>query len=131
MMPAYLLPEMIASEDGQGQRVALDQTHGQRIQLTLGISRILERESLDVNVCGSPDGQQWKPLAAFPRKSFCGTYSLTLDLSRHPGVRFLRAEWKMHRWGQQESQPLFSFYVWAEEPQSKTLAGRVLTTAGS
>lgn len=130
-MPAYLLPEKIASEDGQGQRVALNQNHGQRILLRLGISRILERESLDVFVCGSSDGQQWKPLVVFPRKSFCGTYSLTLDLSRHPDVRFLRAEWTMRRWGQQESRPLFSFYVWAEELQSKTLAGRVLTTAGS
>ena len=48
MMPAYLLPEKIASEDGQGQRLALNQNHGQRILLRLGISRILERESLDV-----------------------------------------------------------------------------------
>jgi hypothetical protein len=121
MMPAFLLPEKIASEDGQGERVALDHTHGQRIQLTLGISRILERESLDVHICGSRDGQQWKSLAVFPQKSFCGTYSLTLDLSPHPDVRFLRAEWNMHRWGHQDSSPLFSFYVWAEEVQSKML----------
>ena len=120
-MPAFLLPEKIASDDGQGAHVALDQTHGQRLQLTLGITRILERESLNVHVCGSPDGQHWKSLVAFPRKSFCGTYSLTLDLSRHRDVRFLRAEWEMHRWGQQESKPMFSFFVWVEELQLKAL----------
>ena len=120
-MPAFLLPEKIASEDGQGARVALDQNHGQRIQLTLGITRILERESLDVQVCGSSDGQLWKPLAAFLRKSFCGTYSLALDMSRHSDVRFLRAQWKMHRWGHRDSPPMFSFYVWAEEVRPKAL----------
>jgi hypothetical protein len=121
MLPAFLLPEKIASEDGQGARVALDQTHGQRLQLTLGITRILERESLDLYICGSPDGENWKILATFPRKSFCGTYSLTLDLSRHRDIRFLRAQWKMHRWGHHESQPMFSFYLWAEELRLKAL----------
>jgi hypothetical protein len=121
MMPAFLLPEKIASEDGHGAHVVLDRTHAQRIQLTLGISRILERESLDVHVCGSSDGQHWKPLASFLRKSFCGTYSLALDLSRHSEVRFLRAQWAMRRWGYQDSPPMFSFYVWAEELQLKSL----------
>lgn len=121
MMPAFLLPEKIASENGQGEPVVLDDCHGQRIQLTLGITRILERESLDVEICGSPDGERWKPLVAFLRKSFCGTYSLTLDLSPHYGVRYLRAQWKMHRWGPQDSSPLFGFYVWAEELQHRAL----------
>jgi hypothetical protein len=121
MMPAFLLPEKLASEDGHGELVVVDHSHGPRIQLTLGISRILERESLDVHVCGSSDGQHWKPLASFLRKSFCGTYSLAIDLSRHSEVRFLRARWNMRRWGDQDSPPMFSFYVWAEELQSKAL----------
>ncbi len=120
-MPAYLLPEKIASEDGHGDHVAVDPAHGQRVLLTLGITRILERESLGVHVCGSSDGQQWTPLAVFPRKSFCGTYSLTLDLSRHGNIRYLRVEWKMHRWREHDSPPLFSFYVWAEEVGVKAL----------
>lgn len=121
MMPAFLLPERTAFEDGQGARVALDQPHGQRVRLTLGITRILERESLEVLICGSADGERWKPLAAFPRKSFCGTYSLTLDLSRHRDLKYVRTEWKMHRWSHHESKPLFSFYVWAEDLYPKAL----------
>ena len=120
-MPAFLLPEKIVREDGQGEHVALDQPRGERLQLTLGITRILERESLSVAICGSPDGQEWKPLAAFPRKFFCGTYSLTLDLAPHRDIRFLRAEWKMHSWSRHESKPMFSFYVWAEEHRLKAL----------
>lgn len=126
MLPAILLPEKIASEDGQGEPVVLDRilvdpTHGQPIQLTLGITRILERESLDVEVCGSSDGERWRPLAAFLRKSFCGTYSLTLDLSPYRELRFLKTRWKMHRWGPRDSSPMFSFYVWIEELQRKSL----------
>jgi hypothetical protein len=121
MLPAYLLPEKIASEDGQGVHVALDQPHVPHLQLTLGITRILERESLDVHVCASDDGEHWKRIAAFPRKSFCGTYTLDVDLSRHHDVRYLRTEWKMHRWSQQAAKPVFSFYVWAEHLHLKAL----------
>jgi hypothetical protein len=121
MMPAFLLPEKIVSEDGYGVPVALGQPHGEHLQLTLGINRILERESLEVHVCGSADGAEWKRLVSFPRKSFCGTYALALDLSRHKGVRLLRAEWSMRRWGHGESKPLFGFYVWVEDLHPKAL----------
>jgi len=122
MMPAFLLPERVASEDGQGAVVALDQPHGPRFRLTLGITRILERQSLELQVHGSADGSAWRRLAAFPGKSFCGTYSQNLDLSDHADVRFLRAEWKMRRWNRQdESRPLFGFYVWVEDLYPKAL----------
>ena len=121
MVPAFLLPEKVVSEDGQGERVALDQCCGQRLQLTLGITRILERESLELHVCGSPDGQVWKVLSSFPRKSFCGTYTLPLDLACHRDIKYLRAEWKMNRWSRHESKPIFSFYVWVESLQPKSL----------
>ncbi|HEV2198217.1 MAG TPA: hypothetical protein VGR73_00240 [Bryobacteraceae bacterium] len=121
MMPAFLLPEKIVHEDGQGAHVALDQPCGERLELTLGITRILERESLSVAIEGSADGKEWRALAAFPRKSFCGTYPLMLDLSGHRGIKFLRAHWKMHRWNRQESKTMFSFYVWAEPHQPKAL----------
>jgi hypothetical protein len=121
MMPAFLLPERIVHEDGQGAHVALNRPCGERLQLTLGITRILECESLSVSIWGSPDGEKWKPVGAFPRKSFCGTYSLPLDLSRFRDVRFLRTEWKMHHWNRCESKPLFGFYVWAEELRPKAL----------
>lgn len=122
MLPAFLLPEQIASADGQGKHIALDEHHAHAVHLTLGITRIMERESLDVHVCGSADGEKWRRMATFPRKSFCGTYSLTLDLSKHRDVEFLRTEWKMDRWTHQEARPIFSFYVFAEHERPKALA---------
>src|SRR5258708_9366722 len=121
MMPAFLLPEKIVHEDGQGAPVALSQPCAGRLQLTVGITRILECESLSVSILGSPDGKEWKSLAAFPRKSFCGTYSLMLYLSPHRDVNFLRAHWKMHRWNRLESRTLFSFYYWQEEYSIKSM----------
>ena len=85
------------------------------VRLTLGITRIIAQESLDVSICGSMDGESWRPLVTFPQKSYCGTYSLVLDLTRHPDVRFLRAQWKMGRWSPDERSPLFEFYLLAGE----------------
>jgi hypothetical protein len=114
MLTKLLLPEIIARHDGAGSEVAVDRG-STSILLTLGITRIIERELLDVSVWGSSDGKQWQQVAAFPRKFYCGTYSMLLDLARHPGIRFLRAQWKMDRWDFEEPQPLFGFYLRAED----------------
>jgi hypothetical protein len=118
MLPRFLLPETVARQDGTGSQVALD-CSCTALQLTLGITRIIEEASLDVSICGSPDGEEWHPLAAFPEKSYCGNYSMVLDLSQHPEIRHLRAEWKMGRWGQRENGPLFGFYVAGEEVKAR------------
>lgn len=114
MFPRYLLPETIARQDGVGSKVALG-TSGTVLQLTLGVTRIIEEANLEVSISGSPDGEQWLPLATFPGKSYCGTYSMMLDLTQHPEIRHLRAEWKMGRWGQSGIGPLFGFYVTGKE----------------
>jgi hypothetical protein len=114
MLPRFLLPETVARQDGTGSEVALDSS-GIALQLTLGITRIIEEASLDVSICGSADGEQWLPLATFPEKSYCGNYFMMLDLSQHPEIRHLRAEWKMGRWGQKDTRPLFGFYVSGQE----------------
>ena len=59
MVPRFLLPETVARQDGAGSEVALD-SGGIALQLTLGITRIIEEASLDVSICGSPDGQPSK-----------------------------------------------------------------------
>jgi hypothetical protein len=111
----YLLPETVARENGSGAEVALDDAQGGTLLLTLGVNRIVEQESLEVSVWGSPDKQRWEELAAFPRKSYCGKYPLVLDLTGHHEIRYLRADWKMSRWGHgKEPAPLFGFYLLAE-----------------
>jgi hypothetical protein len=114
MFSRVLLPESVTRQDGAGPEIELGEG-STTLLLTLGITRILEKEILDVSVWGSPDGRQWKHLAAFPRKSYCGTYSMVLDLSRHPGVRYVRAQWQMGMWDMQEPKPLFGFYLHADD----------------
>jgi hypothetical protein len=114
MILKILRPETVARQDGAGAELALERG-SKSLLLTLGITRIIEREILDVSIWGSNDGKQWKQIAAFPGKSYCGTYSMPLDLVQHPGVQYLRAQWKMDRWDFEEPQPLFGFYVYAEE----------------
>ncbi|SRR5579871_563135 len=118
MVPAFLLPENVSREDGHGPVIEIGAS-GKHLLLTLGITRILEQESLDVTIAGSADGETWQTLMTFPQKFYCGTYSLLLDLRRHPGVRHLRANWKMGRWGRGDQKPLFGFYLFAEEAKLK------------
>ena len=78
--------------------------------MTLGITRIIEQESLDVSIWGSEDGNEWgtKPLLAFPQKFYCGTYQILVDLSAHPDVRHVRAKWAVNRWGKRDPKPLWT-----------------------
>jgi hypothetical protein len=114
MIPKVLLPESVARKNGVGTELALESC-SETMLLTLGITRIIERELLDVSVWGSIDGKHWSQLAAFPRKFYCGTYSMVLELAQHPGIQYLRAQWKMDRWDFEEPQPLFGFYLHAED----------------
>lgn len=128
MLPQLLLPETIARQDGMGTEIAFER---KIVQLTLGITRIIAQESLEVSVWGSADGESWRPLVVFPRKFYCGTYSIHLDLARYEDVRYLRAQWKMGRSTpgshHDERAPLFGFYLRAEEGRMRRAAGAAQT----
>src|SRR5271154_3074931 len=106
MLPKFLVPEDIARINGTGPVVDLDADRGKLLVLTLGIDRVLEQGALQVNIWGSLDKNDWgmTPLLAFPPKSYCGIYSLLLNLAKHPAIRYLRAEWKMNRWAKPASE---------------------------
>lgn len=116
MLPNFLLPETDARQDGAGPQIEV-KTPGTPLLLTLGITRNIQHADLQVSIWGSEDGESWKQVAAFPRKSYCGTYSTVLDLEMHPHLRHLRAQWTMTRWGQREEGPLFGFYLLTEAVQ--------------
>src|SRR6185436_13229682 len=101
MLPNFLIPETLVREAGTGPELMVDSNSGALLLLTLGITRIIEQESLDLSIWGSPDGADWgsKPLISFPQKFYCGTYQLLLDLSHHADVKYLRAKWQVSRWG--------------------------------
>lgn len=124
MLRNVLLPESIARADGTGPEVDLGSKRGRLLVLTLGITRILEQESLEVIIHGSADGEQWdsKPLAKFPPKYYCGLYSTLLNLGSRPDIRYLRVHWRMKRWSKRETIPMFGFYVYAEESGARVSA---------
>jgi hypothetical protein len=124
MLPEFLIPETTIREAGTGLEVSLGGNQGGVLILTLGITRTIEQESLDIAIWGSADETDWgaKPLVSFPQKFYCGTYQVVLDLSDRPDVRYLRANWQVDRWGRGESKPLFEFYLFIKELQHESLA---------
>jgi hypothetical protein len=131
MLPKFLVPEDIARINGTGPVVDLDADRGKLLVLTLGIDRVLEQGALQVNIWGSLDKNDWgmTPLLAFPPKSYCGIYSLLLNLAKHPAIRYLRVEWKMNRWAKPASDPLFGFSVFAEESGSRLKTDEAVAAA--
>ena len=124
MLPEFLLSETTVREAGSGPVINLGANQGGVLILTLGITRIIEQESLDLSILGSSDGQDWsgKPLIAFPQKFYCGTYQLVLDLTDRPDVAFIRVKWQVNRWGKGDPTPLFDLYVFAKELLPEVLA---------
>ena len=116
MFPEFLLPETTVRENGAGPEISLGTQQGEGLLLTLGITRIIEQESLDISIWGSADGSNWgaKPLVSFPQKFYCGTYQMAIDLSQHPDVKYLRAKWQVNRWGKGDSKPPFGIYLFAQ-----------------
>lgn len=123
MIPAFLVPEQTVSEDGDSAAMPLGSLQGKSVLVTLGITRIIEQESLDVSILGSADGDAWELITAFPQKFYCGSYSMVLDLANHPACRQIKAQWKMGRWGRGEQRPLFGFYLFAQEASSSVAGG--------
>lgn len=125
MLPQFLLPETTVREAGAGPDMAIGDQQGGTLILTLGITRIIEQESLDISIWGSTDGAEWgaKPLITFPQKFYCGTYQILLDLSSHANVKHLRAKWQVNRWGKGELKPLFGLYLFAQEMLREVAVG--------
>jgi len=124
MLPNFLLPESIARADGIGPEIDLGNQQAKLLVLTLGITRIIEQESLEVSVWCSVDGENWglRPFATFPPKFYCGLYSTLLNLSARPEIRYARVQWRMSRWNKAAVDPLFGFYVYAEESGARVRA---------
>lgn len=124
MMPDFLVPETVVRTPGTGPVLDLGESRPALVLVTLGITRIVEQESLDVSILGSADGENWgtKPLLAFPQKFYCGIYQMYLDLSGKQEIRYLKAKWAMNRWGRGSSEPLFGIYVFVQDASHQVMA---------
>jgi hypothetical protein len=103
----------IATTKGDGQAVDVSGATSRVFLATLSITTIIEQESLDVSIYGSPDGTTWEPksIAAFRQEFYTGESPLLVDLTAHPNVKFVRAHWEMARWGRGSETPMFEFGV--------------------
>jgi hypothetical protein len=124
MLHEFLLPETTIREAGAGSEIDLGEHMGESLLMTLGVTRIMEQQSIDISIWGSTDGTDWgtKPVASYPQKFYCGTYQIAVDLSGLPQVRYLRAKWQVNRWGRGDSKPLFTVYLFAQSVQPEMAA---------
>ncbi len=116
-------PKTVVSAKGDGPVVDVSRASGRVFLAILDITQIIEQESLDLSVHGSADGAAWgaKPIAAFPQKFYRGEYVLMVDLSGHPDVKFVRAQWDVARWGRGTETPMFEFGVRLKEIPAEIL----------
>ncbi len=116
-----LLSPCLEHGDGTGQTIDLGVDHAGLLVISMGINHVIENERLTLSIWGSADGNDWgdKPLVSFPPKAYCGVYSVFLNLTGHPQVRYLRAKWNMVRCGHGCGDPLFGFYASVRESSSQ------------
>jgi hypothetical protein len=122
MEPAFLVPETTVHANGESASTAIPLPRPDALMITLGITKIVEQEALQLAIEGSADGSTWSavPLASFPQKFYTGVSTLLIDLKRHPDTAYLKAHWKVSRWGRGDKVASFTFYVFAEPSQVLT-----------
>jgi hypothetical protein len=110
-------PETQVETNGAGPAFELGGLAGKPVLLVLGITQIVEQESLHVSIWGSPDGKDWGERALFwyPQKFYQGIAPVALDLRQLPAIKFLQARWEVNRWGRGDPRPLFKFGVEIQE----------------
>jgi hypothetical protein len=124
MIDTFLVSEnTVVSAKGDGSTVDVSSAGNRAFLLSLNITEIIEQESLDVSVYGSPDGAAWgpKPLTYFPQKFYRAEHPMLLDLTAHSEVKFLRAHWEVARWGRGTEIPMFKFGVSIREVPAEIL----------
>jgi hypothetical protein len=113
----------VVSAKGDGPAIDVSSAANRVFLVTLSITKIIEQESLDLSIYGSPDGAAWsaKSIAAFPQKFYCEESPLLLDLTAHPDVKFVRAHWEVARWGRGTETPMFEFGATLKEIPAEIL----------
>ena len=124
MRPAFLIPETTVQGNGQGPVIDLGLPVPASILLTLGITQVVEQESVAIDIFTSADAEAWpaSPVVSIPQKFYPGVSSLLVNLSAHRDTRYLKAQWKVNRWGRGAMTPLFGFYLFVEPVDEAALA---------
>jgi len=110
-------PGTVIEGNGQSAAFELGGLAGKRILIIVRIDQIVEQESLQVSVWGSPDGQAWgdKALFSYSQKFYRGATPASLDLAQRPEIKLLQARWDTNRWGRGYPRPYFQIAIEVEE----------------
>jgi hypothetical protein len=110
-------PQSRLTENGNGPIFDLASSQTRTFLCSMEITAQLEQESVDLSVWGSPDGEAWesKPLLIMPQRFYKGETSQILDLSLQPHILYIRAHWKLTRWGRVAPRPFFAVGFTATE----------------
>jgi len=134
MIETFLVPgKTVVTAKGDSDAVDLLMAETRVFLLTLGITDIVEQESLDVSIQGSADGTTFdpKPLASFPQQFYRGDTPLLVDVSAKPEVKMIRAHWEVNRWGRGAETPRFELCLACREvPREIIAANAAHTNAG-
>jgi hypothetical protein len=109
----FLVPDTTVHENGTGAPVRVEAAP---VLITLGILNVVEQESLILSIYGSQNGTEWnpEPLVSFPEKYYPGVSAVYVDPAVHQ-AQFIRAQWKVNRWGRGSKTASFHLYM-AVEP---------------
>lgn len=124
MVPLQVFPKEAVTGSGFGPAVALGEAIAKPLQLQLTITRMMERQTLDIFVWGSIDGNVWgvRPILTLPHRYYCGSYCHLLNLSEFPSIRYMRVEYKIQDWGHSSSHTVSAFELTAEAAHELVLA---------
>ncbi len=124
MLPEFFVEETVVREAGESPVFDCGEHADQNLLLTLGITHATEQESIEVTIFDSKDGLRWRPIpiAHFSPKYYCGTYQLNLPA---PHGRYLKAVWRVERWGAGGARPYFGLHLKCTQPHT----ARALTHA--
>jgi hypothetical protein len=114
---ALVPPQTRVEQNGEGEKFDVSSSPTRSFLCTLIITDVIEQESLDVAIWGSADGESWgqKPLLMLPQRFYCGETRMVLDLTMQPEIKFIRAGWRLNRWGRVAPVPRFVFGLTLEE----------------
>ncbi len=113
------------TEKGDSSAVDISAASNRVFLVVLQITQIVEQESFELTIFGSPDGTTWgaKPLLRFPQRFYRGETPMLLDLKMQADVKFVRAHWDVNRWGRGPEKPIFGVGIRLKEVPAAMLAG--------
>jgi hypothetical protein len=128
-----LIPQgTLLQEDGFAAAIDIRSSSTRTFFCVMVINDQIEQESVDVNIWGSADGENWgtHPILKLPQQFYRGETRAVLELALVPEVNFIRAGWELKRWGRVAPLPMFVLGLHlAEIPAMPSRTPQVQVTA--